>query len=242
MKKTYLLLLTALCMTGCNGKNKPDDKKIIVSASSVPHAEILRNIQEDVKKEGYELIVREVSDYVTPNMMLDSGDVDANYFQHEPYLNDFNANNGTDLVSAFKVHFEPMGIYTGGKTDKKIIAIPNDTSNKERAMKLLTDNYGEELSTYEIIEAEAQSLPALLQDCTFACINGNYALSSGVTDKCIVTEPTDSETAQTNANLIAVKREYKDYEFVKVLKKCLLTEKTRSFIENKYGSSVKAVF
>lgn len=252
MKKLIPALLIGLCLTGCN-TNRPDDMKIIVAASSVPHAEILRNIKEDVEAQGYEFEIREVSDYVTPNMMLESEDIDANYFQHTPYLEDYNKNNGTELVAAFKVHFEPMGIYSHKVSgfawssypegSSKII-IPNDTSNKERAMKLLNDNIGEYLSNYEIIEAEAQSIPILMNEpnVVYACVNGNYALSAGITDKCLITEPSDSETAQTNANVVAVKVRYKNFKFVKVLKECLLSEKTKTFIESTYGSAVKAVF
>lgn len=243
MKKLKFIvsaLLCALCLSGC-GKNSPDDKNIIVAASSVPHAEILNNIKADVEAEGYKLTVREVTDYVTPNMMTDSGDVDANYFQHEPYLLDFNSKNGTDIVSAFKIHFEPMGIYSQKHSDltkaNPRIAIPNDVSNGARARELIKN-----LTGATIIEAEAQSLPALLQDVDYACINGNYALSAGITNKCIVTEPTDGETAQTNANLIAVKRANLNKPFVEVLRRCLLSEKTKNFIQSRYGSAVKAVF
>lgn len=251
LKLLFVTIMSALCLSACG--NSPDDNKIVVAASTVPHAEILNNIKEDVKAEGYELVVKEVTDYVTPNLMLDSGDVDANYFQHEPYLVDFNTNNKTDLVSAFKVHFEPMGIYSLRVTNfawstypagSSKIVIPNDTSNKERAMKLLNDNLKEFLSNYEIIEAEAQSIPALLNESNvmYTCINGNYALSAGITDKCIVTEPVDGETAQRNANLIAVKRENINKPFVEILRKHLLSEKTKSFIASKYGASVKAIF
>lgn len=244
MKKPYLLfIIPAICLAGC-GKNSPDDKNIIVAASSVPHAEILNNIKQDVESEGYTLTVREVTDYVTPNLMLDAGDVDANYFQHEPYLVDFNSKNRTRLVSAFKVHFEPMGIYSTKYSDlKKVnpkIVIPNDASNGQRARDLIAKvDY---FANAQIIEAEAQSIPALLQDTDYGCINGNYALSAGITDKCLMTESSDGETAQTNANLIAVKEENVNKPFVSILRKYLLSEKTKTFIESRYGSAVKAVF
>ena len=142
-----------------------------------------------------------------------------------PYLNDFNENNHTDLVSVGAVHFEPMGIYStkyenlnsAEFANKNVkIAIPNDTSNGARARELLTIT-GFNLEICNVIEAEAQSLPALLQDVDYAVINGNYALSSNVVDKCLVTESTESEIAKTNANVVAVKSENKNKPFVKVL-------------------------
>ena len=248
-------LLTLFVLSGALVGCGDDAHTIVVGASPSPHSQILNSdaVKSFIESKGYKLKVKEYQDYVLPNRALNEGSIDANYFQHEPYLVDFNTNNKTDLVSAFKVHFEPMGIYSLRVTNfawstypagSSKIVIPNDTSNKERAMKLLNDNLGKFLSNYEIIEAEAQSIPALLNESNvmYACINGNYALSAGITDKCIVTEPVDGETAQRNANLIAVKRENVNKPFVEILRKHLLSEKTKSFIESKYGASVKAIF
>ena len=166
-------------------------------------------------------------------------------------LEDFNSKNGTDLVSVLKVHFEPMGIYSSHYNDlgwhilkekESKIAIPNDVSNKERAMNLLNDKFGDTLSHYEIIEAEAQSLPALLEDVDYAVINGNYALSSKITDKCLATEDSSSDIAQRNANIIAVKKENKDKPWVAALIKALTSDTVKSYIDSEFGASVKVVF
>lgn len=245
MKKLFILPFIAMLLCSCSKGNSPDDKEIIVGASPTPHALILEQAKSIVEEEGYKLTIKTFNDYVTPNLSLDAGELDANYFQHEPYLNDFNANNKTELVSVLKVHFEPMGIYSQDYTEIETgakIAIPNDTSNKERAMNLLNDKFGESLKDYTIVEAEAQSLPALLPDVDYAVINGNYALLSKITDKLIVGEDTSSEIAQKNANIIAVKKEYKDKPFVKVLIKALTSDKVKKYIETEFGGSVKVVF
>ena len=242
MKKLLILPILALLLSSCSGGNSPDDKEIIVGASPTPHAQILEVAKPLVEAKGYKLTIKTFDDYVTPNLSLNSGDLDANYFQHTPYLEDFNAKNSTDLVGVLKVHFEPMGIYSSSHTDlyclEPKVAVPNDVSNKERALNLIKETW----RNPQIIEAEAQSLPALLPDVDYAVINGNYALSSKITDKCIVTESSDSEIAQRNANIIAVKKEYKDKPFVKVLCDAIASDEVRSFIESEFGSSVKVVF
>lgn len=244
MKKLLLLMISSIALVGCS-RNNPTDKHIVVGASSTPHAIILEHIKPYVEEEGYSLDIKVMSDYVTPNLSLESGDLDANYFQHEPYLNDFNEKNHTNIVSAFKVHFEPMGIYS--KKHNSLVdtlgvkvAVPNDTSNYARAIDLLEKT----ISTLgiEIIQMEAQAIPAALDDVDYACINGNYALSSGVTDKCLATESSDSEIASINANIIAVRKQYQDQPFVSVLRKCLLSEHTRKFITETFGSSVLPMF
>lgn len=249
MKKLFILPLLALCLIGC-ATNSADDNEIVIGASPTPHALILEKAKE-VLDGDYTLTIKTFDDYVTPNLSLDSGDLDANYFQHTPYLEDFNSKNGTDLVSVLKVHFEPMGIYSSHYNDlgwhivkekESKIAIPNDVSNKERAMNLLNDKFGDSLSHYEIIEAEAQSLPALLEDVDYAVINGNYALSSKITDKCLATEDSSSDIAQRNANIIAVKKENKDKPWVAVLIKALTSDTVKSYIESEFGSSVQVVF
>lgn len=241
MKKLFILPLMALALCSC-ANNSADDKEIIVGASPTPHSLILETIKPIVEEKGYKLTIKVFDDYVTPNLSLDSGDLDANYFQHTPYLEDFNKNNGTDLVGVLKVHFEPMGIYSSSHSDLSCvapkIAVPNDTSNKERALNLISEKW----ENPQIIEAEAQTLPAFLQDVDYAVINGNYALSSKITDKCLVTESSESEIAQTNANIIAVKKENKDKPFVKVLCDAIQTDTVRDFIKSEFGSSVQVVF
>ena len=245
MKKPLFLLmiLSSLLLASCSGRNSPDDKEIVVGASPTPHAVILEHAKTYVEEAGYKLTVKVYDDYVTPNPSLQSGDLDANYFQHVPYLTDFNQANGTDLVSVMKVHFEPMGIYSTKHTDlfrreNMTIAIPNDVSNGDRARALIS--IVPTLDNVTIIEAEAQTLPALLQDVDYACINGNYALSAEITDKCLYSERSDSVIANTNANVIAVKRENKDKPFVTVL--CDAIKQCKSFIEKTFGDSVKVVF
>ena len=234
MKKLILLAIAALCLVGCNRRK---GNEILVGASPTPHAEILEVAKPLMKEKGYNLQIKVFDDYVTPNLSLASGDIDANYFQHTPYLDDFNKNNGTDLVGVCKVHFEPMGIYSTKHTELKSglkIAIPNDTSNGKRARDLLAANGIEGT----IIELEAQTLPSILVDVDYACINGNYALSSGVVDKCLVTESTESDIAQTNANIIAVAKENVNLPKVAALVECLKSQTIKDFIKDKYGSSV----
>lgn len=243
MKKlTFLLLFPLLLLSGCTGKNKLDDRILAFGCSPTPHAEILKAAAPLFVEEGYKVQINVLNDYVTPNTLLDSGDLDANYFQHVPYLDDFNAKNGTDLSWIVKVHFEPMGIYSTKYTDlSKVnprIAIPNDTSNGARARALLEEHN----VTGDIVEVEAQALPSILQDVDYAVINGNYALSAKITNKCIVTEDKNSEVAQTNANVIAVKTSSLKYEWVEVIKKVMTSDKMRSVINTYFGSSVIAVF
>lgn len=238
MKKTILLAVVTMCLVSCNSQK---ENEIVVGASPTPHAEILEVVKPIVEEKGYKLTIKVFDDYVTPNLSLQNGDIDANYFQHTPYLDDFNANNKTDLVGVCKVHFEPMGIYST-KHDKLEsglkIAIPNDTSNGKRARDLLTANN----ITGTIIELEAQTLPAVLTDVDYACINGNYALSSGVVDKCIVTESNESDIAKTNANIIAVKNGNQESAKTKVLVESIQTQKVKEFIKTKYGSTVICMF
>ena len=246
MKKSLFittLLLPFMLLASCSVKNSPDDKEIIVGASPTPHAVILEHAKTYVEESGYTLTVKVFDDYVTPNTSLASGDLDANYFQHVPYLTDFNEKNGTDLDWVMKVHFEPMGIYSLKHTDlfrreNMTIAIPNDVSNGDRARALIAA-----IPTFtdiRIIEAEAQTLPSLLQDVDYACINGNYALSAEITNKCLYAESSTSAIANTNANVIVVKKENKDKPFVKVL--CDAIVKCKDFIEETFGGSVKVVF
>lgn len=244
MKKLLnLLLLPVMLVCACNNKNKIDDKTLVIGCSPTPHAEILEAVKPEFEKEGYKLKIKVIQDYVTPNTLLESGDLDANYFQHVPYLDDFNSKNGTDLFWVCKVHFEPMGIYslkheTLVVEGNPVIAIPNDVSNGERARALLVAHNINGV----IRELEAQALPSVLQDVDYAVINGNYALSAKITDKCIITEDKNSEIAQTNANVIAIKHENLGYRWVGIIKKIMTSEKVANFIEEKYGSSVIAVF
>ena len=242
MHKTLTKLLLPICLcflalTGCGRSSKT----IVVGASSTPHALILNETSSYISKQGYKLEVKVFNDYVLPNYALESGELDANYFQHEPYLNEFNAANGTNLVSVLKVHFEPMGIYAGNKNNlsnyvsgDKII-VPSDKSNYDRAVTLLKENG---INNANLVEVEAQNIPLMLSDCSFAVINGNYALSAGVVNRCLVTENKESEIANKMANVIAVKRGFEENAKTRVLCDALKQENIKEYIKTKFGESV----
>lgn len=244
-----LLLVPALLCASCRTKNVLNDKNLVIGCSPTPHAEILEAARPLFKEKGYKLEIKVLNDYVTPNTMLDTEDLDANYFQHRPYLNDFNESNHTDLTWLCAVHFEPMGIYAANYTEigwhqlkGAKIAVPNDTSNNKRAMDLLNEKFGETLSNYEIVEMEAQAIPAVLSDVDYAVINGNYALSAKIIDKCLATEDSSSAVAEKNANVIAIKKTSEKYEWTKVIKEVFASDEIRQFINTNYGTAVKAVF
>lgn len=243
MKKSILVLtLSAFLLGACDGtsnKSGITDKIITVGASSTPHALILEKARSNIEKKGYELDIKIMTDYVTPNLSLDDGDLDANYFQHEPYLFDFNLNQGTDIISVAKIHFEPMGVYVGKNPNGKII-IPNDKSNGDRAKELLKLHNVQG----DIIEAEAQTIPLMLDDCKYACVNGNYALESKIINKyeCIFHEDEFSEVASKNANVIAVKRGNETAQCIKVLVEAVKSSEVRSYIYETFGSAVIPTF
>ena len=242
------------------------DKTITVGASPSPHAEILNAVADELKNEGYDLKVVEYNDYIQPNVALADGDLDANYFQHAPYLEDYNQENGTDLVSAYAIHFEPMGIYAGKSSDIKNvpdgaqIAVPSDATNEARALLLLQEQgvitlksgAGLEATTNDIesnphnvqfVEVEAAAVARSLQDVDFAVINGNYALSAGLdTTATLASESTDSEAAQTYANILAVRKGDENSEKTQALIKALTSATSKSFIESEYKGSVVPVF
>lgn len=243
-----------------------DGAVITVGASPSPHAEILKAIEDEVKSAGYELKVVEYNDYVQPNVALSEGDLDANYFQHKPYLDNYNQENGTDLVSAAAIHFEPMGIYAGKSSDIKNvpdgakIAVPSDATNEARALLLLQDqgvlklkdgtgleatknDIAENPHNVEFVEVEAASVPRTLQDADFGVINGNYALSAGLdTTATLASEGADSEAAKTYANIVAVRKGEDATEKTKALVKALTSDTAKKFIEDTYKGSVIPVF
>ena len=237
LKFLILACLPVLTLAGC-GKNS---KTIVVGASSTPHALILEQTKGYVEKQGYKLDIKVFNDYVLPNYALENGELDANYFQHEPYLNEFNASNGTHLVSAMKVHFEPMGIYKGNKTSldsfsngDKII-VPSDKSNYDRAVELLKVNG---MDNANLVQVEAQNIPLMLSDCSYAVINGNYALSAGVVNRCLITEDKNSDIAKTMANVIAVKSGNQESKKTSVLVEALKQENIANYIKATFGDSV----
>ena len=237
LKFLILACLPVLTLAGCGKSNKT----IVVGASSTPHALILEQTKGYIEKEGYKLDIKVFNDYVLPNYALENGELDANYFQHKPYLNEFNSSNGTHLVPVLDVHFEPMGIYSGKKnsldvfTNGDTVLVPSDKSNHDRAVELLKEHSMEHAN---IVEVEAQNIPLMLSDCSYAVINGNYALSSGVLRRCLATEDKDSEIAKTMANVIAVKSGNEESAKTRVLVEALKQENIADFIKTKFGESV----
>jgi D-methionine transport system substrate-binding protein len=270
MKKiTSILLSIALIgalLTGCGAKEK-DTGKIVVGASTTPHAEILEQVKPILEKEGYELQIVEYSDFVQPNLALQSGDLDANYFQHLPYLDKFNTEKNTTLVSVGKIHYEPIGIYPGKtKTldtlaEKAKIAVPNDATNEARALLLLevqgliklADGVGlnatkndiiENPKNLEIMEIEAAQIARSLADVDLAVINGNYAIEAGlkVGTDALATEDKDSIAADTYANIVAVKAGDENKDAIKALVKALQSDEVKKFINDKYEGAVVPMF
>ena len=244
-------------------------EKIVVGASSTPHAEILEAVSGELEALGYELDIKIFDDYVMPNLALADGEIDANYFQHEPYLLNFNAENGTDLVSAAAIHYEPMGIYGGSKSsldelaEGDIIAVPNDGTNEARALLLLQDqglitlkegidastetatvlDIAENPQNLEIVEMEAKNIPHSLPDVAFAVINGNYALQAGLTgNDALASESADSDAAQTYANIVACRNGDENSDKVQALITALTSETCREYIESTYNGAVVPIF
>lgn len=239
--------------------------KLTVGASPAPHAEILEFVKPALKEAGYDLEIIVFTDYVLPNTSLQAGELDANYFQHVPYLINFNKENGTDIASAVEIHFEPLGIYAGRADDLSNVAIgaeigvPADTTNEARALQLLAaqglitlkEGVGLEATPLDIVdnpkqlkffESEAALLPRVLKDVDFAVINGNYAIDADITDKILAAESSDSEGAQRFCNIVAVKSGNENDPGVLALIKALTTDETRQFILDTYGGYVVPVF
>lgn len=240
---------------------------ITVAASPTPHAEILKVAAELLAEQGITLNVTEFTDYVQPNLVTESGEVDANYFQHTPYLDDFNAENDTHLVSVAAIHYEPLGIYPGKGTsldelaEGAQIAVPNDTTNEARALQLLAaqgiitlkegagltatkNDIDENPYGVEIVEIEAAQIPRTLADVDFAVINGNYAAEadlSAATDALAI-EDADSEAAQTYANVLVVKEGNEDDPAIQALVAALQSQEVKDFIDETYGGAVVAIF
>ena len=276
LKKTLyasVLGLTVFALAACSSGNDEGsgsgdgNETLKVGASSTPHAEILEQAKDDLAEKGYKLDVEVFDDYVLPNQALDEGDLDANFYQHEPYLDNFNEENGTDLVSAGEVHFEPLGLYPG-KTesiddlqDGAEIAIPNDATNGARALLLLEeaglikldDDSGIEATTKDIeenpkdlefTELEASQIPRTVQDVDLSVINGNYAVDAGfdVEDDALEIEDKDSEAAQTYANIVAVQNGKEDDPAIEALMESMHSDNVKEFIEKEYKGAVVPLF
>ncbi|MFR0909596.1 MetQ/NlpA family ABC transporter substrate-binding protein [Eubacterium sp.] len=272
-KKLYLLLALVLAvasLTACGSSDKKDDSKkaenkgtIKVAASATPHAEILEEAKKILKDKGWDLQIQVFDDYVQPNNVVESGDFDANYFQHIPYLEQFNKEKGTHLVNAGGIHYEPFGIYPG--TKKKLdelaegdtIAVPNDTTNEARALLLLEANgiiklkdgagltatvkdIAENPKNVKIQELEAAQVPRVKDEVAFVVLNGNYALQAGfsVSKDSIAYEKSDSEAAKTYVNVIAVKKGNENKPGIKALVEVLKSDEIKKFINDKYDGAV----
>lgn len=269
LRKTAVMLLQgcmflAAVLTGCGKAEK--ENVIRIGAAPSPHAEILRAAEEPLKEMGYTLEIIEYNDYILPNRALESGELDANFFQHEPYLENFNAENKAHLTTAAKVHYEPLGIYAGKtKTltdlpEGAVVAVPNDTTNEARALLLLEaqglitlkEDAGIHATVLDIAdnpkklvikEIEAAQIARVLPDVDIACINGNYALLAGLSaEEALAAEKTDSPAAAAYANVIAVRAETKETEKIKALTEAVLSEEIREYIKTQYRGAVVPVF
>ena len=294
MKKVLAIVLAALlivaALAGCAAKSETADTAadstttdtaaaettdgklgvLKVGASSTPHAEILEQVRDTLAAEGYDLQIVVYDDYVLPNQSLADGSLDANYFQHTPYLNSFNAANGTDLVSAAKIHYEPFGLYGNGVDSVDAIAsdatilIPADDSNETRALLLLAQEGLIELpadasaekgvTTLDIVDAKGHDVQALQADTvpaqlansnegTVAVINGNYALQAGLhASDALAIEDASGDAAQTYANIVACRAGEENSAKIQALVKALQSDAVKTYIENTYNGAVVAIF
>lgn len=292
MKKVLAIVLAALlivaALAGCAAKSETADttattdtaaaettdgklEVLKVGASSTPHAEILEQVKDTLAAEGYDLQIVVYDDYVLPNQSLADGSLDANYFQHTPYLNSFNAANGTDLVSAAKIHYEPFGLYGNGVDSVDAIAsdatilIPADDSNETRALLLLAQEGLIELpadasaekgvTTLDIVDAkghdvqplQADTVPAQLANSnpgTVAVINGNYALQGGLNagSDALAIEAADGDAAQEYGNILAVKEGHENDPAILALIDVLHSDTIRDYINNTYSGAVVPTF
>lgn len=289
-KKLLSLLVTGILvtgvLTGCGGntenvteaetkttsesteaeaaENDSTEKTVIkVAASPTPHAEILAKAKDILAEQGYDLEITEFEDYVQPNEVVESGEYDANYFQHIPYLDSFNEEKGTHIVNAGGIHYEPFGIYPGTKdslediADGDTIAVPNDTTNEARALLLLQDNgiitlkdgagleatvndIAENPHNIEIVELEAAQVARVVGENAFVVLNGNYALEAGfsVAQDALAYEKSDSQAAKTYVNIIGVKEGNENSEGIKALVDVLKSDEIKTYINETYDGAV----
>lgn len=258
---TLVGVISASLFVGCSKVSGEEDKTIKVGASPAPHAEILEVAKPLLEEKGYKLEVVEFDDYVLPNTSLSEGELDANFFQHIPYLEEMNKEKDLKLTYTSKVHIEPMGVYSekfdslDDLKDGAKISVPNDATNEARALQLLAKNgvievADKELITakditknpknIEIVEVDAAQVPSTLQDVDFAVINTNFALNVNLnpTKDAIVIEASDSPYA----NILACREDNKDSEKIKALTEALTSDKVKSFIEEKYEGSIVPTF
>ena len=266
MKKIIAIVLAltlALSLAACGAK--ADDKTITIAASPTPHAEILKVVAEVLAKDGWTLQITEYSDYVVPNNVVEDGEMDANYFQHIPYLDTFNAENGTHLVSVLAIHCEPFGIYPGTKSaiadlaDGDQIAIPNDGSNRARALLLLeaqglikmTAGVGMQATVLdiienplnlEIVEMEAAQIANVRDSVALALINGNYAMQAGLFVGVDAIAAEDAEIAKNYENILVVKEGNENSEKIQALIKAFTSDTVKDYINSTYPGSVVPCF
>ncbi len=273
------LAVSAFIFTGCGSSDSStgstpagngSDNTITVGATSTPHGEVLEHIKDALKAKGYTLEIKIYDDYVLPNKALSDKELDANYFQHTPYLNSYNSQNGTDLQSAAEIHYEPFGLYGNGVTSVKevekgaSIVIPADDSNETRALLLLQQegliklpegaSASKGVTTLDIVDdggykittVQADTVAAQFQNSdkgSLAVINGNYALAAGLKIKdAIAVEDASGDAAHTYANIIAVRKGDESSEKTKALIEALKTDDVKKFIEEKYNGAVVAIF
>ena len=278
MKKKSILSVVlagvlALGLVGCgagstgntDAGSSAEDKVIKIGVSPKPHKEIVDVAVPLLEKEGYKVEITEFNDYVQPNTAVEEGSLDCNFFQHTPYLNEQNESRGLHLKSVASIHLEPMGLYSKKITsldelqDGATIAVPNDTSNEARALKLLEANGLIKIKDGELItpaditeyskdlkftELEAATLPRIINDVDAAIINGNYAIEAGfdVLKDGIIKEGKDSEAAKPYANILVVKEGNENQEKIQALVKALTSDEVKDFINSQYNGSVIPVF
>jgi len=262
MKKSILkLTLGVTLVLGASGLTAKDNKVIRIGATPIPHVEILEQVKPILAKDGYTLEIKEFTDYVTPNLAVDDGDLDANFFQHIPYLTEFNKNKGTDLVKTVNVHLEPMGVYStkiknlNELKDGDTIAVPNDPTNENRALDVLENagllkfanvalktkiDISENPRNFVIEELDAPQLPRVLDDVAIAVINTNYALSANLNPvkDALILESKNSPYA----NIIVVKKGNENSDAIKALNKAINSEEIRKFIKVKYKGAIVDAF
>ncbi len=279
MNKKFLSLILALALSasltacGSSGTTETTDDTdsgdttetvtLKVAASPTPHAEILEQVKPILAEQGIDLVITEYGDYIVPNTAVDEGDEDANYFQHTPYLEQFNAENGTDLVSVGKIHYEPMGIYAGKTAsleelpDGATIAVPNDATNEARALQLLAaqglieidpeaglnatpNDITSNPKNLEFTELDAAMIPNTIEEFDLNVINSNYALQAGLNpaEDALASEDAASDAAQTYANIVAVKAGHENDPAIVALVDALHSEEIQEFINTTYAGSV----
>lgn len=246
------------------------DNVIKVGATSTPHGEILEFVKDKLAEQGYDLQITIYDDYVLPNKAVADGELDANYFQHTPYLNSFNASNGTDLVSVAKIHYEPFGLYGNGVTSVADVAegasivIPADDSNETRALLLLQQeglielpedaNANDGVTTLDIVDDHGYNITTVQADTvaaqfansdagSLAVINGNYALAAGLDiNTALAVEDASGDAAQTYANIIAVRNGDENLPKIRALVSTLQSDDVKTYIEENYNGAVVAIF